>query len=63
MELAKRRERAQSRLTEIRTEQQRQMQYAGKRLGVFAALKELSRKKRKAVRLIERLSAIGGEVK
>lgn len=48
-------ERAQARLEEIRTEQRRQMQFAGERLGVFARLRELEREERRVLRRIERL--------
>lgn len=48
-------QRALDKLAEVRKEQQRQMQYAGERLGVIAKLRELGRQERRLVRRIERL--------
>lgn len=47
--------RALTRLAEIRTEQQRQMEFVGVRLGVLARLKELARDERRVLRRIEKL--------
>jgi hypothetical protein len=57
----KRLEAAQARLAAIRVEQQRQMSFAGERLGVFARLKELARDERQQMRKIERFEQQRGK--
>jgi hypothetical protein len=49
-------ESAQNRLTAVRAEQQRQMQFVGVRLGVKAKLQELGRAERRLLKLIDALS-------
>jgi hypothetical protein len=53
-------ERAQKRLAEIRAQQQRQMEHAGLRLGVFARLRELERDERRVLKRIDELTLAAG---